>query len=206
MKLMISGPITSWQIGGETMETVTDFIFLGSKTTAAIELKFACSLEEKLCPPRQCIKKQRCYFADKGPSSHSYGFSSSHVWTWELDHKDGWAPKNWCFWTVVLKKTPENPLDKEIKPVHPKGNQSWLFIGETDSEAETPILWPPDVKSWLTGKDLEAVKDWRQEERGMTEHRMVGWHHRFNAHEFEQVPRDGEGQGSLTCFSSWGHK
>ena len=151
-------------------------------------------------------EKQRHYFADKGPSSQSYGFSSSHVWTWELDHKDGWAPKNWCFWTVVLKKTLENPLDKEINPVHPKGNQSWLFIGETDSEAETPVLWPRDVKSWLTGKDLDAVKDWRQEEKGMTEHRMVGWHYRFNRHEFEQVPRDGEGQGTLTCFSSWGHK
>ena len=125
---------------------------------------------------------------------------------WELDYKEGWAPKYWCFWTVVLEKTLESPLDNEIKPVNPKGNQSWLFIRETDSEAEAPILWPPDVKSWLTGKDLDAVKDWRQEEKGTTEDRIVGWYHRFNGHEFEQAPGDGERQGSLACFSLWGRK
>ena len=117
--------------------------------------------------PRQHIKKQRHYFANKGPSSQSFGFSSSHVWMWELDHKERWAPKNWCLWTVVLEKTLESPLDrKEIKPLNPKGNQSWIFIGRTDARAEAPILWPPDVKNWLIGKDPDAGKDWRQEEKG----------------------------------------
>ena len=114
--------------------------------------------------PRQHIKKQRHYFANKGPSSQGYGFFSSHVWMWELDYKESWAPKNWCFWTVVLEKTLESPLDcKDIQPVHPKGDQSWVLIGRTDAEAETPLLWPPDVKSWLIWKDLDARKDWRQE-------------------------------------------
>ena len=132
------------------------------------------------------IKKQRHYFADKGPSSQSYGYSSSHVWMWELDHKDGWAPKNRWFWTVVLEKILESPLDcKEIQLVHLKGNQSWIFIGRTDAEAETPILWPSDVKSCLIGKDPDAGKDWRQEEKGMTEDEMVGWHHQLDGHEFE---------------------
>ena len=115
--------------------------------------------------------------------SQSYGFSSSHVWMWELDHKEGWAPMNWCFWIVVLKKTLESPLDcKAIQPVHPKGNQSWIFIGRTDAEA--PILWPPDAKSWLIWKILDVGKDWRQEEKGMTEDDMVRWHHRLNGHEY----------------------
>ena len=119
---------------------------------------------------RQHIKKERHNFADKGSNGQSYGFSSSHVWMWELDHKEAWAPKNWCFWTVVLEKTHESPLDcKEIQPVHPKGNQSWIFIERTDAEAETPILWPPDVKNWLIGKESDAFKEWRQEEKGMTE-------------------------------------
>ena len=113
--------------------------------------------------PRQHIKKQR-HFANIGPSSQGYGFSSSHVWMWDLDHKESWAPKNWCFWTVVLEKTLESPLDyKEIQPVHPRGNQSWIFIGRTDAEAEGPILWPPDAKNWLIGKDHDVGKDWRQE-------------------------------------------
>ena len=144
--------------------------------------------------PRQHIKKQRHYFANKGPSGQSYAFSSSHVWMWELDHKESHMPKNWCFWIVTL----ESPLDcKGIQPVHPKGNHSWIFIGRTDVEAETLILWPPDVKNWFTGRDLDARKDWRQ--KGMTEDEMVGWHHVFNEHEFEQVPGAGEGQGSLIC-------
>ena len=110
---------------------------------------------------RQHIKKQRHYFANKGLSSQSYGFSSSHAWMWELDYKEGWVPKNWCFWTVVLETILENPLDsKEIQPVHPKGDQSWMFIGRTDAETETPTLWPPDVKNWLIGKDPDAGKDW----------------------------------------------
>ena len=127
-------------------------------------------------------------------------FSGSHVWFWELNHKEGWTPKNWCFQTVVLEKTFESLLDcKEIKPVNPKGNQPWKFIGRTDAEAEAPILWPPDAKSWLTGKAQDAGKDWRQEERVMTEDEMVGWHHWLNGHEFEQTPGDGEGQGKLVC-------
>ena len=141
--------------------------------------------KESYDQPRQHIKKQRHYFADRGPSRQSFGFSSSHVWMWELDYKESWALKNWCVWTVMLEKTLESPLDcKEIQPVHPKGEQSWVFIGRTDVEAEAPILWPPDVKSWLIWKDSDAGKDWGQEQ-GMTEDKMVGWHHRLNGHGFE---------------------
>ena len=140
----------------------------------------------------QCIKKQRHYFAFKGPYSQSYGFSSSHIWIWDLDHKEGWAPKNWCFRIVMLEKTLESPLNcKEIKPVNPKGNQPWIFIGRTDAEAAAPILWPPDSKSWLMRKDPDAEKDWGQEEKGMTEDTMVEWHHPLNGHEFEQALGDG---------------
>ena len=157
--------------------------------------------------PRQQIKKQRHQFATKGPYSPSYGFFSSHVWMWELDHKEGWALKNWCIQTVALEKTLESPLDsKESKPVNPRGTQSWIFIGRTDAEAETPILWSPDVNSQLTEKESDARKDWRQKEKGMTEEEMVGWHHQFDEHEFEQAPGDGERQRSLLCFSPWGHK
>ena len=156
---------------------------------------------------RQCIKKQRPYFLDKGPYSQSFGFSSSHAWMWELDYKEGWVPKNWCFRNMVLEKTLESLLDcKEIKPVDPKGNQPWLFIGRTDAEAEAPILWAPDVKSLVIRRDLDAGKDWRQEEKGTTEDEMVGWHHWFNGHGFEQVLGDCEGQGSLACCNSWGRK
>ena len=126
---------------------------------------------------------------------------------WELDCKVSWAPKNWCFWTVVLEKTLESPWDcKEIQPVHPKGDQSWVFIGRTDVEAETPILWPPDAKSWLIWKAPDAGKDWGQEEKGTTEDEMVGWHHQLNRHEFGWTPGVGDGQGSLACCSSWGCK
>ena len=148
-------------------------------------------------------KKQRHYVVDKSPYSQSYGFSSSHVWMWELDYKESWGPKNWClwcFWTVVLGKTSESPLDcKDIQPVNPKGNRFWISIGRTD--AETLILWPPDVKNWLLRKDSDAGKDWRQEEKGMTEDEMVGWHHQLDGHEFEQAPGVGDGQGSLVCCS-----
>ena len=124
------------------------------------------------------FKMLRHAFADKCPYSQNYTFSSSHVWMWELDNKEGWVPKNWCFWTMVLQKTLESPLDcKEIKPVNPKGNQSWICIGRTDAETETPILWPPDAKNWLIGKDPDAGNDWRREKKGMTEDDMVGWHH-----------------------------
>ena len=153
------------------------------------------------------LKSRDIYFANKSPSSQSYVFSSCHVWMWELDYKESWAGKNWCFWTVVLEKTLVSPLDgKEIKPVNPKGNQSWIFIGRTDAEAETPILWPPDAKSQLIGKDPDAGKDWTQEEKRMTEDEMVGWHHQLNGHEFEQAPGVGDGQGSLACCSPWGRK
>ena len=129
-----------------------------------------------------------------------------HVWIWELDHKDSWAPKNWCFWTMILEKTLKSPLDcKEIQPVHPKGNQSWIFIGRTDAEAEAPILWPPDAKNWLLGKDPDAGKYWRLE-KGMPEDEMVGWHHRVDGHDFEQAPGVGDGQGSLVCCSPWSRK
>ena len=126
---------------------------------------------------------------------------------WELDYKESWVLKNRRFWTVVLEKTLESPFDcKEIKPVHPKGDQSWMFNGRTDVEAETPILWPPDGKSWLIWKDPDAGKDWRQEEKGMTEDEMIGWNHPLNGHEFEQALEDDKGQGSLVCCSPWGHK
>ena len=157
----------------------------------------------------QHIKRQRHHLADKVPSSQSYDFSSSHVWMWEFDCEEGWAPKNWCFWTVVLEKTLESPLDcKEIESIHPKGNQPWIYIRRTEAEAESPVLWPPDVKSWLIRKDSDSVKDWRREEKGTTEDEMVmvGWHHRCNGHEFEKALGDGTGQGSLTCCSPWGRK
>ena len=129
------------------------------------------------------------------------------IWMWELDYKESWAPKNWCFWTVVLQKTLESPLDcKEIQPVHPKADQSWVFIGGTDVEAETPILWPPHAKSWLIWKDPDAGKDWGQEEKGTTEDEMVGWHHRLNGQAFGWTLGVGDGQGGLVCCGSWGHK
>ena len=139
-------------------------------------------------------------------SSQNYGFSGSHVWVWE-NYKESWVSKNWCFWTVVLKKSLERPLDcKEIQSVHPQGNQSWIFIGRTDAEVETLILWPPDAKNWLIWKDPDAGKDWRREEKGMTEDEMVGWHHWLYGHECEQTPGVGAGQGSLACCSPWGGK
>ena len=161
-------------------------LFLGAPkslqmVTAGMKLKDTYSLEENCDQPRQHIKKQSHYFANirvvKG---------SSHVWIWELDYKESWVPNNWCFWTEVLEKTLESPLDfKEIQPIHPKVNQSWIFIGRTDAEAETLILWPPDAKSWLIWKEPNAGKDWRREEKGMTKDKMVGWHHWLNGHEFK---------------------
>ena len=150
---MASGPITSWQIDGETVETVTDFILGGSKITADGECSHkiirCLLLGRKVMTNLDSILKSRD-FVNKGPSSQGYGFSSSHVWRWELGYKENGAPKNWCFWTMVLEKTLESPLDcKEIKPAHPKGDQSRVFIGRTYVEAETPILWPPDMNSWL---------------------------------------------------------
>ena len=130
-------------------------------------------------------------------------FSSSHIWMWELDYKESWVLKSWCCWTVVLENTLQSLLDcKEIQPVDPKGNQSWIFIVRTDAEAETPILWPPDVKNWLIGKAPDAGRDWRQEEKGTTEDEMAGWHHRLDGHEFESTPGVGDGQGGLACCDS----
>ena len=128
-------------------------------------------------------------------------------WMWKLDCEESWVPKNWCFWTVVLEKTLASPLDcKEIQPVHPKGDQSWVFIGRTDAKAETPILWPPHAKSWLIGKDPDAGRAWGQEEKGTTEDEIAGWNHRLNGHEFERTPGVGDGQGGLVCCDSWGRK
>ena len=147
-------------------------------------------------------EKQRHYFVHKGPSSRGYGFSSGHVCMWELDYKESWVLKNWCFWAVVLEKTLESPLDcKEIQLVHPEGDQSWVFIGRTDVEAETPVLWPPDAKSWLIWKDPDAGKDWGQEEKRTTEDEMVGWHHWLSGHGFGWAQGVGDGWGGLACCS-----
>ena len=187
---MASSPITSWQIDGETVKTMTDFIFLGSQITADCDC--SCAIKRHLLLGRKCmtnldsILKSRHYFANKSPSSQGYGSSSSHVWIWELDYKESWALKNWCFWTVVLEKMLKSPLDcKEIQPVHSEGDQSWKFIGRTDAEAETPILGTPDGKSQFIGKDPDAGKDWGQEEKWITEEKVVGWYHRLNGHGFE---------------------
>ena len=190
---MAPGPITSWQIDEETMETVRGY-FGGLPNHCRWWLqpwnsKTLAPWKESYDQPKQHIKKQRHYFANKGQSSQAMVFSSSHGWMWELDNKEIWPPKNWCFWTVVLEKTLESPLDgKEIQPVHPIGNQSWIFTGRTDAEAEAPILWllwPLDAKNQLLGKDPDAGKDWRREEKGTTEDEMVRWHHWHNGHEFE---------------------
>ena len=179
--------VNRWEI----LETVTDFLFLGSKITVNSDCSHAIKTlgpwKKSYKKPTQHIKKQRHYLADRGPSGQRCGFSSSHVWMWELDHKEGRAPKNWCFWTVVLEKALESPLDcKEIKPANPQGNQSWMFIGSTDANA--PTLWPPDAKNWLLRKDPDAGKHWRQEKKGTMEDEMVGWHRWLDGHEFEQTP------------------
>ena len=189
-KIMASGPITSWEIDGETVETGSEFIFLGSKITGdgdcSHEIKRRLLLGRKVMTNLDIILKSRHYFANKSASSQGYGFSSGHVWMWELDYKESWEPKNWYFWTLVLEKTLESPLDcKEIQPVHPKGDQSCVFIGRTDAEGETSIFWPPHGRSWLVGKDPDAGRDWGQEEQGMTEDEMVGWHHQLYGHGFE---------------------
>ena len=184
----------------------------GSKITADGD----CSHEIKRCllfgrkvitNLESTLKKQRHYFANKGPSSQGYGFSSGQVWMWELDYRESWAPKNWCFQTVVLEKTLESPLDsKEIQSVHPKGNQSRIFTGRTDVEAETSNTWPPDAKSWLIGKDPDAGRYCGQEEKGTREDEMVPWHHWLNGYGFGWTPGVGDGQGGLACCSSWSLK
>ena len=197
------------------METVIDFILGGSKITADGD----CSHEIKRClllgiKARQCmtnldsvLKSRDITLPTKVHLVKPMVFSSGHVWVWELDHKEGWVPKHECSWTVVSEKTLESPLNcKDFKPVNPKGNSSWMFIGRTNAETEAPILWPSYVKSWLIRKDPDAGKDWRQKEKGMTEDEMIGWHYWLNGHESEQAPGDGKGQRSLECCNPWGHK
>ena len=190
-KIMASSPITSWQIDGETMEIVRDFILGSSKITAdgdcSHEIKRHLLHQRKAMTNLDSILKSRdIALPTKVRLVKAMAFSSSNVCMEELDYEESWAPKTWCFWTMVLEKTLESPLDsKEIQPVYPKGNQSWIFIGRTDSEAETPTLWPPDVKNWLIGKEPDAGKDWRQEEKVVIEDEMVEWHHQCDGHEFE---------------------
>ena len=152
------------------------------------------------------LEKQRHYFANKGPSIQGYGFPSGHVWMWELDCEETWALKNWCFWTVVLEKSLESPLDcKEMQPVHSE-DQPWDFFGRNGAKAETPVLWPLHTKIWLIGKESNAGRDWGQEEKGTTEDEMAGWHHWLNGRESEWTPGVGDGQGSLACCDSWARK
>ena len=180
------------------METVTEFISLGSKITAngdcSHEIERCLLLGRKAMTNLDSILKSRdITLPTKICLVNAMVY---HVWMWDLDYKESWAPKNWCFWAVVLEKTLESPLDfKEIQPVHPKGNQSWIFTGSTEAEAEAPLLWPTDAKNWLIGKDPDAGKDWRKEEKGMTEDETVGWHHQLGV---------GDGQGSLVCCCPWG--
>ena len=189
----------------------SDRLYLGgSKITAdgdcSHEIKRHLLLGRKAMTTVHSIVKSRDYFANKGLYSQCYGFSSSHLWMWDLDHKEGWVPKNWCFWTVVLVKTLESTLDcKEIQTVHPKGNQTWISIGRSNAKAETPILWPSDVKSWLIRKDLDAEKDWRLE-KGMTEDEMSGWHHWLDGYESEWTPGVADVLGGLACCNSRGRQ
>ena len=171
---------------GNSGNSVTLYFSGLQMVTAAMKLKDAYSLEENLWPTWIAYWKAETLLCQQGPSSQGYGFSSGHVWMWDLDSEESWEPKNRCFWTVVLEKTLESPLDcKKVQPVHPEGDLSWVFIGRTDAEAETSTLWPPDVKNWLIGKDPDTGKDWRQEEKGMTEDEMVGCHHRLDEHVFK---------------------
>ena len=159
------------------------------------------------CFPGEVLIYWSATTANKGSSSQGYGFSRGHVWIWELDCEEGWVPKNWCFWTVVLEKTLESPLDcKEIHPVHSEWDQPWDFFGRNDAKAETPVLWPPHAKSWLIGKDSDAERDWGQEEKGTTEDGMAEWHHWLDGRESGWTPGVGDGQGGLVCCSSWGRK
>ena len=197
---------------GKQWERVSDFIFWGSQITAdgdcSHEIKRCLLLGRKVMTNLGSIFKSRdITLSTKVQKSQGYGFSSGHVWMWELDCEEGWAPKNGCFWTVVLEKTVESPLDcKEIQPVHSEGDQSWVFFGRNDAKAETPVLWPPHAKSWLIGKDSDVGRDWGQEEKGMTQDEMAGWHHRLDGHEFVWTLGDGDGQGGLACCDSWGRR
>ena len=202
-KIMASGPITSWQIDGEIMETVTDFIFLGSKITAdgdcSHEIKRHLLLGRKDMTNLDSILKSRDIILPT-----KFHTVKSMVFVVIVYGFDSWTIKNWCFLTG--EDSWESLKSKEFKPVNSKGNQPWIFIEGADAEAEAPILWPPDAKSWLIWKDPDARKDWRQEGKGMTEDKTAGWHHWLNGHELGQTPGAGEGQGSLVCCSQWVHK
>ena len=207
---MVLSPIVSWQVVGETMETVPDFIFLASKITedgdCSREIRRHLLLGRKAMTNLDTILKSRdITLPTKVHLVKAVAFSVVRMW--ELDAKESWAPKNWCFWAVVLEKTLESSLDcKEIQPVHPKRNQPSIFIGRTDAEVEAPILWPPDVKNWLTGKDHDSGKDWRQEEKVTIEDEMAGWHHWLDGCESGWTLGVGDGQGGLACYSTWGRK
>ena len=167
--------------------------------------------EHNVCDPiyyglKICVHPANSYVEILMFNMMLLGGSSSHVRMWELNHKERWAPKNWCFWIVMLEKTLESPLDSRDQTSHSKGNQPWIFTGRTDAKAEVPVLWPPDSKSQLIGKDPDAGKDWGKEEKGATEDEMVGWHHWLDGHEFEQALGVGDGQGGLACCSPWDHK
>ena len=204
---MAPGPITSWQIDGETMEIVRDFTFLVSKITADVD--FSHEIKRHLVLGRKAVINLDTIFKSRDISlpTKVHLFKAMFFPVVMCGCEESWVSENWCFWTVVLEKTLESPLDgKEIQPVCPKGNQSWIFIARTDAKAETPILWPPDAKNWLIWKDPDAGKEWRWEEKGMTEDEMVVWHHRLNGHEFEQALGVDNGQGGLACCSPWGCK
>ena len=195
---MASNPISSWQL-----KAVADFTFLGSKITAdgdcSHEIKRRLLLGRKVVTNLDSILKSKDITLPT--NVHLVKAMAFPIWIRELDYKESWVLKNWCFWTLVLEKTLESPLNcKEIQPVHPKGHQSWIFIGRTDAEAETPILWLPDVKNWLIWKDPDAGKDWRWE-KGMTEDEIIGWHHWLSGHEFDYTPGVGDGQGGMACCS-----
>ena len=198
-------------IEGEKLAAVTDFLLLGSKVAAggdcSREIRGQMLLSRKSVTNLDSILKSRDHSANKGPCSQGCGLPGGHIWLWELDHKKGSVPKNWCLRTVVLEKTPESSLDsEETKPVNLKGNQPWILIGRTDAEADTPVLWSSDENSWLIGKVPDAGKDWGQKEKRVSEDEMAGWHHQYNGHELRQTLGDGKGQEGLMCCSPWGCK
>ena len=211
MKIVASGSITSWQIDGEEVEPVADLTFLGSKIT--VDCDWGSKIKRHFLLERKAMKNLDSILKSRGITLltnvwivKSMVFFISHVWMWEVNHKEGWvlkmdAFKLWC-WRRLLRE----PWPEQIKPVNPPGNQLWIFFGRIDPEAEASILWPHDAKRWLTGKDPDPGKDWRQEEKGITEDEMMRWHHGHNRHELKQTPGDSEGQGSLKCCSPWGRK
>jgi len=190
---MIWATVNSWSFVVDCIELLHLWLQRINQSDFSVD-----HLVMSMCRVFSCVVGRGCWLCQ------GYGFSSSHVWMWELDCEESWALKNWCFWTVVLEKTLESPLDcKEIQPVHSEGHQPWDFFGGNDAKDETPILWPPHAKSWLIGKDSDAERDWGQEEKGTTEDEMAGWHHWLDGHESEWTPWVGDGQGGLACCDSW---